>query len=387
MSKAPGPRAERPQGVEPGVAPFAQEARGGWRAAAAAVRPLPAAAEAPARARLDRLTKPPGSLGRLEDLAARIAALQGTDRPSASPAAVFVFAADHGVAADGVSAYPQAVTREMIKNFIKGGAAVNALARSAGAEVVVVDVGVAGDPFGPVGSDLRGPGGRLLCRRVRPGSASLLRGPALTPAEVKAALDAGAAVAAEAPDAGLRLAAVGDMGIANTTSAGAVVAALLGLSPEQVVGRGTGVDGAGLARKRAAVAAGLSRLGSRASDPLAVLSEVGGLEIAALAGFLVGAAVQRLPVLLDGVITGAAALAAARLCPPAADGWIAAHRSPEPAHAPVLDALRLEPLVDLGMRLGEGSGACLGLALAAAACRMLAEMATFEEAEVSGRAD
>ncbi|HEX7124645.1 MAG TPA: nicotinate-nucleotide--dimethylbenzimidazole phosphoribosyltransferase, partial [Thermodesulfobacteriota bacterium] len=158
----------------------------GWRAAAGAVRPLPPDAEAPARARLDRLTKPKGSLGRLEGLAARVAALQGTDRPVAAPAAVFVFAADHGVAADGVSAYPQVVTREMIRNFIKGGAAVNALARAVGADVVVVDVGVAGDPFGAPGGEVRGPGGRLLCRRVRPGSASLLRGPALAAADVEA---------------------------------------------------------------------------------------------------------------------------------------------------------------------------------------------------------
>ncbi|HEY8371085.1 MAG TPA: nicotinate-nucleotide--dimethylbenzimidazole phosphoribosyltransferase [Thermodesulfobacteriota bacterium] len=354
-----------------------------WRAAAGAVRPLPADGEAQARARLDRLTKPRGSLGRLEDLAARVAALQGTDRPVAAPAAVFVFAADHGVAADGVSAYPQVVTREMIKNFIKGGAAVNALARAAGAEVVVVDVGVAGDPFGAPGAEVAGPGGRLLCRRVRPGSASLLGGPALTPADVEAALDVGAALAAEAAGAHLRVAAVGDMGIGNTTPAAAVVAALLGLPPERTVGRGTGVDDAGLGRKRAAVAAGLSRLGPRAVDPLAVLAEVGGLEIAAMAGFLLGAAAARLPVVLDGVVTGAAALAAARLAPAAADGWIAAHRSPEPAHGAVLDALRLRPLLDLEMRLGEGSGACLGLGLVAAACRMLREMATFEEAEVS----
>ncbi len=357
----------------------------GWRAAAAAIRPLPAGAEAPARARLDRLTKPRGSLGRLEDLAARVATLQGTERPSATPAAVFVFAADHGVAADGVSAYPQVVTREMIKNFIRGGAAVNALARAVGAEVVVVDIGVAGDPFGAPGAEAGGAGGRLLCRRVRSGSASLLRGPALAPAEVEAALDAGAALAAEAADAGLRVAAVGDMGIGNTTPAAAVVAALLALPPERVVGRGTGVDDSGLARKRDAVAAGLARLGPRASDPLAVLSEVGGLEIAGLAGFLLGAAARRLPVVLDGVITGAAALAAARLATPAVDAWIAAHRSPEPAHGPVLDALRLRPLLDLEMRLGEGSGACLGLGLVAAACSMLREMATFEEAEVSER--
>ncbi len=322
---------------------------GSWRAAAAAVRPLEPGAEAPARRRLDRLTKPPGSLGRLESLAARVAALQGTDRPVSRARAVYVFAADHGVVEEGVSAYPAVVTREMIKNFINGGAAINALAAGVGAEVIVVDIGVAGEAFGA-------------------GTANFARGPAMTRASAEAALDTGARLAAEAADAGVRLAAVGDMGIGNTTATAAVAAALLGLPPERVVGPGTGLDGAGLARKRAAVAAGLARLEAGADDPVGVLAGVGGLDLAGIAGFLIGAAAARLPVVLDGVITGAAALAAARLAPAAVQGWFAGHRSVEPAHGPILEALGLKPLLDLGLRLGEGTGACLALGLVAAAC-------------------
>ncbi len=357
---------------------------GSWRAAAAAVRPLEPGAEAPARRRLDRLTKPPGSLGRLESLAARVAALQGTDRPVSRARAVYVFAADHGVVEEGVSAYPAVVTREMIKNFINGGAAINALAAGVGAEVIVVDIGVAGEAFGAPGGTTIGPGGRLLHRRVQAGTANFARGPAMTRASAEAALDTGARLAAEAADAGVRLAAVGDMGIGNTTATAAVAAALLGLPPERVVGPGTGLDGAGLARKRAAVAAGLARLEAGADDPVGVLAGVGGLDLAGIAGFLIGAAAARLPVVLDGVITGAAALAAARLAPAAVQGWFAGHRSVEPAHGPILEALGLKPLLDLGLRLGEGTGACLALGLVAAACDALARMATFEEAEVSG---
>ncbi len=358
--------------------------RSTWRGAAAAVRPLPPEAEIPARRRLDRLTKPPGSLGRLEGLAARAAALQGTDRPVSRPRAVYVFAADHGVVEEGVSPYPSAVTREMVRNFVSGGAAVNRLAAGVGAEVVVVDVGIAGESLGRPGSETRGPGGRLLHRRVQPGTANFARGAAMTRAAAEAALDVGARLAAEAATAGLKLAAVGDMGIGNTTATAAVAAALLRLPPERVVGRGTGVDDAGLARKRAAVAAGLAVLETGPDDPLGVLAGVGGVELAAIAGFLIGAAAHRLPVVLDGVITGAAALVARRLVPAACDAWIAGHRSPEPAHGPILEALGLTPLLDLGMRLGEGSGACLALGLVAAACDTLAGMATFEEAQVSG---
>ncbi len=357
-----------------------------WRSAAAAVQPLPPEAEAPARCRLDRLTKPPGSLGRLESLAARVAALQGTDRPVSRRRAVYVFAADHGIVEEGVSAYPASVTREMVKNFLAGGAAVNRLAASVGAEVVVVDVGIAGERLGRPGTETTGPGGRLLHHRVQAGTASFARGAAMTREAAEAALDVGARLAAEAAAVGVRLAAVGDMGIGNTTATAAVAAALLRLPPERVVGRGTGVDEAGLARKRAAVAAGLAVLETGPDDPLGVLAGVGGLELAAIAGFLIGAAAVRLPVVLDGVITGVAALVAQRLVPAACDAWIAGHRSPEPAHGPILEALELTPLLDLGMRLGEGSGACLGLGLVAAACDTLAGMATFEEARVSGPA-
>lgn len=377
---SPGTRS--PGQVEAGVRPAPAESYA-WRAAAAAVRPLEPEATLPARRRLDRLAKPPGSLGRLEPLAARIAALQGTDRPASRPRAVYVFAADHGVVAEGVSPYPASVTREMVGNFVAGGAAVNRLAASAGAEVVVVDVGVAGESLGRPGGETAGPGGRLLHRRVQPGTANFTRGPAMTREAAEAALDVGARLGAEAAAAGVRLAAVGDMGIGNTTATAAVAAALLGLPPGRLVGRGTGVDEAGLARKRAAVAAGLAGL-TDPGDPVGVLAGVGGLEIAAIAGFLIGAAAARLPVVLDGVITGAAALVAQRLAPAASDAWIAGHRSDEPAHGPILEALGLAPLLELGMRLGEGSGACLALGLVAAACETLAGMATFEEAAVSG---
>ncbi len=361
-----------------------EDSRPGFRASAAAVRPLEADAERPARARLNRLTKPPGSLGRLEELAARVAALQGTDRPSSRTRAVYVFAGDHGVVEAGVSRYPAAVTREMVRNYVAGGAAVNRLAAGAGAEVTVVDVGVAGEPLGAPGTETRGPGGLLLHRRVQGGTANLAREAAMSRPAAEAALDVGARLAADASAAGVRLAAVGDMGIGNTTAAAAVAAALLGLRPEQVVGRGTGVDDAGLARKRAAVAAGLARLEGGPDDPLGVLAGVGGLELAAIAGFLVGAAAVRLPVVLDGVITGAAALVAQRLVPAARHAFLAGHRSPEPAHGPILEALGLAPLLDLGMRLGEGSGACVALGLVAGAVDTLAGMATFDEARVSG---
>jgi nicotinate-nucleotide--dimethylbenzimidazole phosphoribosyltransferase len=321
-----------------------------------------AAAAAAARAALDAKAKPPGSLGRLEDLACRIAAIRGTATPGRLAPTVIVCAADHGVAEEGVSAYPQEVTGKMLRAFAAGQAAVCVLARQAGARLVVADLGTREPVAHPA----------ILDRRVRAGTANFTRGPAMTRAEAERAVAAGAGLARDG------IVALGEMGIGNTTAATALTAALLGADPAQVCGRGTGVDDAGLERKLAAVRRGLEV--NRFDDPLGALAAVGGLEIAALAGVVLGCAARRTPVLVDGFITAAAALAAVRLEPGCAGVLIAAHRSPEPGHGAILDALGLEPLLDLGMRLGEGSGAALALPVVAAALAILDEMATLEAA-------
>jgi nicotinate-nucleotide--dimethylbenzimidazole phosphoribosyltransferase len=318
-----------------------------------------------ARRRYDAKTKPRGSLGRLEDLGARIAGIRGFV-PERLTAAIVVAAGDHGVAAEGVSAYPQEVTAQMVANFAAGGAAVSVLARAAGADLVLVDAGTAV----PVESDLVRP------VRVGPGTANLAAGPAMTEAEAERARAAGEALAAEL--ASYDVVGLGEMGIANTTSASALVASLLGTDPAEVCGPGTGLDAAGVARKVEVVRRALDVNAGR--EPLAAL---GGFEIAFLAGLAAGCAARSVVVLLDGFITGAAALAAVRRDPQVAAALVAAHRSPEPGHALVLDALGLEPLLDLRLRLGEGSGAALALPLLHAAIAILREMATFESAGVA----
>lgn len=321
-------------------------------------------AAAAARAALDAKAKPPGSLGRLEDLACRLAAIRGTAAPGRLSPVVIVCAADHGIAEEGVSAYPQAVTAHMLRAFASGQAAICVLAREAGARLLVADVGV------------RAPVPGVLDRRVRAGTANAARGPAMTRAQAERAIAAGTGLAADTgPGA---IVALGEMGIANTAAASALTAALLGADPADVCGRGTGVDDAGLERKVAAVRRALAVNRPRADDPLGVLAAVGGLEIAALAGVVLGCAARRTPVLVDGFITAAAALVAARLEPDSARVLIAAHRSPEPGHGAILDALGLEPLLDLGLRLGEGTGAALALPLARAALAILSDMATLE---------
>ena len=314
------------------------------------IRPADAAAHAAAQLAYDGKTKPRASLGRLEELGCRLASIRGFV-PAKLEAVIVVAAADHGVARAGVSAYPQDVTAQMVANFEAGGAAVNVLARRAGAELRVVDAGVG------------------------TGTANMLEEPAMTAQHLAAQLAAGEALAEEL-DADV--VALGEMGIGNTTSAAALTAALLDLDPALVCGRGTGLDDAGLERKIDVVRRAVA-LHERA-DPLAAL---GGFEIAFLAGLAIGAARRRRVVLLDGFITGAAALAAARIEPSVRDALIAAHRSPEPGHVYVLDALGLEPLLDLGLRLGEGSGAALALPLLHAAIAILAEMATFDAAGVT----
>lgn len=349
---------------------------GAFARAGAAVRPADAGAGAAAREHHDRLAKPRGSLGRLEALGAQLAAIAGTAiPPSPAPAAVAVFAADHGVHAQGVTPWPQEVTAQMVATLLAGGATINVLARQMGASVTVVDVGVA-TPLAP------GPG--LVDRKIRPGTADLATGPAMSEAEATAALDAGAEVAAGLVAGGARCLVTGEMGIANTTAAAAVVAALTGRPAAEVTGRGAGVDDTTLARKVAVVEAALARIGSDVG-PLATLASLGGLEIAALAGFIVGGAAARVPVVVDGLIAGAGLLVAARLAPGTLGYCVAGHRSTEPGASAALDELELEPVLDLGLRLGEGTGACLALPVVEAAARVLAETATFDSAGVTGK--
>jgi nicotinate-nucleotide--dimethylbenzimidazole phosphoribosyltransferase len=343
-------------------------------AALAGIRPLDAEAVAAAAARQGQLTKPPGSLGRLESLGIQLAGIAGACPPPVpSPAAVAVFAGDHGVVAEGVTAWPSEVTAQMVANFVGGGAAINVLARQAGASVTVVDVGVAADV-----TDLGPDGDRIRHRKVRPGTANLADGPAMTTDEALDALEVGAAVAAELVAGGARALVTGDMGIGNTTASAALIAALTGERADKVTGHGAGVDDAGRARKVAVIDRALARL-APGTDPVGLLAEVGGLEIAALAGFVLGGAAQRVPVVVDGVIAGAALLVATRLEPTVAELVVAGHRSVEPGAAAVLRHLTLDAVLDLDLRLGEGSGATLALPLLEAAARILREMATFQD--------
>jgi nicotinate-nucleotide--dimethylbenzimidazole phosphoribosyltransferase len=353
---------------------------GGYARAAAEIGPVDEAAEADARDRQDGLTKPPGSLGRVEELGIQLAAISGScPPPLPRPAAVAVFAADHGVVAEGVTPWPQEVTGLMVANFLAGGAAINVLARQAGASVTVVDVGMASDlPVQPAGTVASSGDTRLLHRRVRAGTADIAVEPAMSEDEVRRARDVGADVARDLVAAGARALVCGDMGIGNTTAAAAVIAALTGRPAASVTGRGTGVDDDGLRRKIAVVARSVARLAPGAT-PLDVLRQVGGLEIAALAGFIVGGAARRVPVIADGVISAAALIAAQADCPAVLPYVIAGHRSTEPGATAVLEQLGLEPVLDLQLRLGEGTGACLALSVVEASARILGEMATLAE--------
>lgn len=326
------------------------------------------------RAHLDALAKPPGSLGGLEALAVRLADATGLERPRCDRPRVIVFAADHGVArAQAVTPYPPEVTAAMVRTFASGGAAVAVLARAAGADLEVVDVGVASPVRLP--EPMSNP---VIQATVAPGTADLSAGPAMTPAQRDAAMAAGAEAVARAVQAGADLLCLGEMGIGNTTAAAALAARLLGRPAEALVGPGTGLDSAGVARKAAVVARALDRGGP--ADPLGALADLGGLEIAALTGAMLAARQARLPVLLDGFIVGAAALVAAQADPDVRASLIPATRSAEPGHAAILEALDLgSPLLDLGLRLGEASAATLAIPLARAACAVAAEMATLAE--------
>ena len=341
------------------------------------IPPIDEKARRQARERQDRLTKPAGSLGRLEQLSVELAGMTGRLNPPLEHRVVFTLAADHGVALEGVSAYPREVTAQMVLNFLAGGAAVNVLARLFGARVVVADLGVDADLPGHA---------QLRSMKVRRGTSSITKGPAMSVEEAQQAIDHGRRLVLDEIEHGLDIALTGDMGIGNTTASAALICALTGLDPNQVVGRGTGVDDAGLERKRVAVRAALDVNAERiAEGPLDALAAVGGFEIAGLAGVIIEAASRRKPVLIDGFISGAAALAAAGIAPGANAYMIAAHRSQELGHAAALQQLGLKPLLDLDLRLGEGTGALLGLPLLDAAVRILNEMATFDEAGVSDR--
>jgi len=341
-----------------------------------AIRPMDRACLERARHRLDRLTKPVESLGRLEDLAACYVGITGEERPAIPRAAVFTFAADHGVVDEGVSAYPSAVTAQMVLNFLRGGAGVNVLASHVGAEVRVVDIGVAYE-FGPL------PG--LIHRKVAHGTKNFLREPAMTREQAIRAVEVGVNLAVEATNEGFGLLGTGDMGIGNTTASAAITAVMTGESVAAVTGRGTGIDEAGWARKVAVIEQALSNRQPDAADPLAVLAKVGGFEIAGLAGLILGGAACRRPVVLDGFISGAAALIAAGLSPLCREYLIASHLSVERGHQAVMKRLELRPLLDLDLRLGEGTGACLAISLVHAAIKILTGMATFDEAGVSER--
>ncbi|ROT26296.1 nicotinate-nucleotide--dimethylbenzimidazole phosphoribosyltransferase [Micromonospora sp. HM5-17] len=367
----------------------------------AAIGPCDESAMAAARALQSRLTKPAGSLGALEELSVRLAGLAGAcPPPLPEPAAVAIFAADHGVHAQGVTPWPQEVTAQMVANFLAGGAVVNAFARQTGASVTVVDVGVRQTPLAPqtspgearphtpagpepgaVPAGLDAP--RLITATVRPGSRDMTVEPALTRAEARRAVEVGIRVADELCDAGAGILVTGDMGIGNTTPAAALIAVFTGADPAEVTGRGTGVDDETYARKVEVVRRALARHRPDPADPLGVLAAVGGLEHAALAGFILGGAARRTPVLLDGVSAVAAALTAVALAPDAVHALVAGHRSAEPGATAGLERLGLPPIIDLGLRLGEGTGALLAFPVVAGAVRVLHEVATFDSAGVS----
>ena len=340
----------------------------------AKIGPLDATAMAAAQARQNNLTKPPGSMGRLEDLSVQLAGILGQPLPCLPHKVIVTMAGDHGVVDEGVSAFPQAVTPQMVYNFLHGGAAINVLARHVGARVVIVDMGVA--------VDLR-PHPDLVVVKVAYGTHNMAQGPAMSREQASQALLAGARVVEREFERGLDILATGEMGIGNTTPSAAIAAALSGRAPAEVVGRGTGVDDEGLARKVEVVERALAVNRPDPDDALDVLAKVGGLEIGGLAGAILATAARRRPVMVDGFISTAAAMIAVGLAPQVRPYLIASHRSQELGHHMMLEWLELAPLLDLDLRLGEGTGAALSFSLADAACKILAEMATFEEAGVS----
>jgi nicotinate-nucleotide--dimethylbenzimidazole phosphoribosyltransferase len=335
-------------------------------------------AMAAARARQDTLTKPLGSLGRLEDLSVLLAGIFAQPIPRIRRKAVILAAADHGVVAEGVSAYPQDVTPQMVLNFLRGGAAINVLAKQAGASIVILDAGVAAD---------LDPHPVLRSVKVGKGTANMAVGPAMTRQQAIQCIETGIDTAQEQIAEGADLIACGDMGIGNTTASSAITAVIAGVDPAVTTGRGTGLDDAGLSHKIEVVQRAIEVNRPDPKDGLEVLAKVGGFEIGVLAGAMLGSAAGRRPVVVDGFISGAAALIAWTMAPQARHYFIASHQSVEPGHRVGLDAMGLNPLLDMGMRLGEGTGAALAMHVIEAAARCLADMATFGEAGVSERID
>lgn len=342
------------------------------------ITPLDEAAMAAARARQDTLTKPLGSLGRLEDLSVMLAGMFGDPMPQIRRKSVILAAGDHGVVAEGVSAYPQEVTPQMVYNFLRGGAGINVLARHAGAEIVILDAGVAAD---------LDPHPLLRSVKVAYGTANMAVGPAMTREQAIRCLEIGIDAAREQIGEGADLVACGDMGIGNTTASSAITSVVTGADPSVTTGRGTGLDDPGLAHKVDVIRRSIQVNSPDPGDGLDVLTRVGGLEIGVLAGAMLGTAASHRPVVVDGFISGAAALIAWLISPTARDYFIAAHQSVEPGHRVGLEAMGLTPLLDMGMRLGEGTGAALAMHLIEASARCLSEMATFAEAGVSERTE
>ncbi len=340
------------------------------------IQPLDEHAMQAARSRQNELTKPPGSLGRLEALSIQIAGITGHPRPTLRRPAIITLAADHGIARQGVSAFPVEVTAQMVLNFLRGGAGINVLARHVGADVIVADFGVAVDL--PQNDD-------LIVNKIGYGTRDFSVEPAMTREQARQSIEAGISIAQAAIARGCDILGTGEMGIGNTTPSSAITAVFTGRPVRDVTGRGSGLNDAGLARKVATLEAALALHQPDPADGLDVLSKVGGFEIGGLAGVMLGAAAARTPVVVDGFISGAAALIAASLAPAARDYMIAAHRSVEIGHRAILEHLSLQPLLDLDLRLGEGTGAALGISICQAACKALDEMATFAEAGVSNK--
>lgn len=337
------------------------------------IKPLDSEAMRQAAARQDQLTKPQGSLGVLEELSIRLAGIQGDPLPTIDRKVIVVMAGDHGVVSEGVSAFPQEVTPQMVANFAAGGAGINVLARHSGAEVRVVDMGVAAE------MDIPG----VIDRKVRPGTGNMVDGPAMSRDEAVSSIEAGIEVAADEVAAGADLLGTGEMGIGNTTPSSAILTVFSGADIAQATGRGTGIDNGGLNLKREVIRRAIERNRPNSRDAIDVLAKVGGLEIGGLAGVILGAAANRVPVVIDGFISSAAALVAARLSQAARDYMIASHVSVEPGHKLLLEELGLKPMLFMDMRLGEGTGAALAAGLVEASARVLGEMATFTDAGVA----
>jgi nicotinate-nucleotide--dimethylbenzimidazole phosphoribosyltransferase len=339
------------------------------------IKPLDEIAMRAAQERQNMLTKPTGSLGKLEELSIKIAGIQGKALPEINKKAVIVMAADHGVVEEGISAYPQEVTAQMVLNFVKGGAAINAIGRETGSRVVVVNIGVKGN------NEFKD----VLNRKIADGTQNIAAGPAMTIEQARQSIETGIEVINAECEKGLDIAATGEMGIGNTTASSAICAIMTGKAAAAVTGKGTGLGSKQLFNKISVINKALSVNRPDTSNPVETLAKIGGFEIGGLAGVMLGAAAKHVPVMIDGFISGAAALIAVGLCPRIKDYLIAGHLSLEPGHKSIIEYLNIEPLLDLNMRLGEGTGAALGISIAAAACRTLSEMATFAEAGVSDK--